>query len=416
MCLIAIVIILSIDNRLANDPIEYLVNSVLKKLYTIRDKFTGIKKLNILFISYGLYPCNIGGVEIFNYHLIQSLNKKGHKTFVITTCNKKIGLKSDVYVVKESKFLPRKISVPLISLIKIYKLRKTIDLIHAPYTGPAWIYGFFLPLCKNIFKIPYVLMIHGGGMYEWGIKVVRDSLFKNSSALIGVSETIKREYEKRTKKDVILIHNLIPKNKTKKSKKDLKNEYNYNDSFIILFLGSIKKIKGIDILIKAFIGLGTKYVREKNLKLIIVGEGSLKIIMKKKVEASGFGDYIRFIGFVEERVKYEYLKLSDVFVIPSRFEAQSLSFLDALSHGLPIIGSDTKGINNIISDWVNGLLFPIGDAHSLKSKLKLVVENKDLRLKLSKNSEAYYRENFNYSTWLTQMTNIYRTVLKNREN
>ena len=184
--------------------------------------------MNILFISYGLFPCKIGGVEIFNYHLIQSLNKKGHKTFVVTTCNKKTGLKSDVYVIKEFKFFPSKILVPMISLIKIYKLRKKIDLIHAPYTGTAWIYGFFLPLCKKIFKIPYVLMIHGGGMYEWGIKVIRDSLFRNSSALIGVSGTIKIEYEKRTKKDVILMPNLIPKMKSKKTKRHLKNEYNYN--------------------------------------------------------------------------------------------------------------------------------------------------------------------------------------------
>ena len=187
-------------------------------------------------------------------------------------------------------------------------------------------------------------------------------------------------------------------------------------NLIILFIGSIKKIKGTDILIKAFIGLGKKYVRDQKLKLIIVGKGPLKERQSKKVEESGFGDYINFLGFIDEKVKYEYLKLSDVFVIPSRFEAQSLSFLDALSHGLPIIGSDTKGINNIISDGVNGLLFPVGDAQTLKSKLKLVVENKELRLKLSKKSEAYYRENFNYSTWLKHMTNIYRTVMKNGEN
>ena len=367
--------------------------------------------MNILFISYGLFPCKIGGVEIFNYYLIDALNNRKHNTYLITSCEKETGLKTKIYIIKKIKYIPSKIIVPIVSFFIILKLRNKIDLIHAPYTGNSWIYGFFLPLTKKLFKIPYVLMIHGGGMHEWGLKAIRKILFKHSDVLIGVSENIKNEYEKRSRKKVVLLPNLIPQKPIIKTKQQLKNKYKLNNKTVFLYLGSIKKIKGTDTLIEAFIQLGIKYIKRNNLRLIIIGSGPLKITLSEKINSYGFEKHIKFVGFVNENIKYEYLRLSDVFVIPSQFEAQSLSLLDAMACGCAIIGSNTNGINNIINDRVNGLLFTLGDIKDLTNKIKILVENKALLKELSKMSQEYHKKYYNYDQWLDKMINVYKKTM-----
>lgn len=366
--------------------------------------------MNILFISFGLYPCKVGGVEIFNYHLIDSLSRKGHKTYVITDCDEDTGLPSEIYTVKRYKLLPRRLTIPIVSLLRIFKLREKIDVIHAPYTGTAWLFGFFLPISKKLLKKPYVLMIHGGGMHEWGISCVRKLLFKEASALIAVSETIKKEYERRTNKEVILMPNLIPAPKSIKTNQELKKKYNLKSGITFLYVGTLKTIKGTDILIDAFIELGFDFIKNNDLNLIVIGRGPLLNNLIRKIKAVNLGHYVHFLGFVNEAIKYDYLKLADVFVIPSRVEAQSISSLDAMANGLAIIGSDINGINNIISDGVNGLLFPVGGIIDLRDKLKILVENGTLRLRLGKNAANYFQRHFNYDIWLEKMIGIYNSV------
>ena len=86
-----------------------------------------------------------------------------------------------------------------------------------------------------------------------------------------------------------------------------------------------------------------------------------------------------------------------------------------MSNGLPIIGADTTGISNMIKDGDNGLLFPVDDHNMLKNKLKLLIEDEDLRLNLAIRSEEYHNENFNYDEWLKKMEEIYLSIYnKNR--
>jgi glycosyltransferase involved in cell wall biosynthesis len=366
--------------------------------------------MNILFISFGLYPCKVGGVEIFNYHLIDRLRRNGHKTHVITYCNKETRLRSNIYVIKNPKFLPRKLTIPILSLLRIFQIRKKIDIIHAPYTATAWFFGFFLPISKILWGKPYVLMIHGGGMHEWGISYVRKLLFKEASAIIAVSETMRREYEKRTNREVLLMPNLIPAPNSSKTKKELKHQYRLEFGLTFLYVGTLKSLKGIEILIDAYIELGSEFINNNNLKLIVIGRGPLKKDMIRKIEAVNLDRNVHFLGFVEEEIKYDYLKLADVFVIPSIVEAQSISSLDAMSNGLAIIGSDIHGISNVICDGVNGLLFRVGDAKDLRDKLKILVDNETLRLRLGKNAANHFQQQFNYEKWLSKMVSIYNSV------
>ncbi|VVB59225.1 Glycosyltransferase Gtf1 [uncultured archaeon] len=368
--------------------------------------------MNIAIISPAIYPHCDGGVEFFNYHLMQELAAQGHKIWVFTwfeydwknenITNVKLSRRSLLFVVPTMIFH---------TLLALKKLKHQIDVIHVPYTSNSQ-FAFPIYLAYKNYKIPYVIFIHGGGMYTWTRKKIQQLFFQSADTIIAVSENIKTEYEKRSKKKIIVMPNLIPFKHSQENKIELLQKYNLKNNIIILYLGAIKKIKGIDNLINAFMNLGLEYVENKKVKLIICGNGPLKKSLDERVDLMGFKEYIKFLGYINEKQKLEYLKMSDIYVIPSHFEAQSISLFEAMYNGLAIIGSDTKGINNIITDGDNGLLFPVDNQDALKNKLMLLIDNENLRLDFSRKSENYYNKHFNYDEWLKKLIQIYASSLK----
>ena len=367
--------------------------------------------MNIAIISPDIYPYISGGVAIFNYHLVKELATQGHKISVFTYFDHdwKNDNITNVKLSRRSLLLVTP-TVTFHILLKLKKLKKQIDIIHVPYTSNSNL-AYPIYLANKFYNISYIIFIHGGGMYPWKRQKIQKNFFQNADAIIAVSEIIKKEYEKRCSKKIIVIPNLIPIKSSNQNKIDLLEKYNLKNKIIILYLGTIKKIKGIETLIDAFIDLGLKYVRNKNVQLMICGNGPLKKSLEKKIDLIGFKENIKFLGYIDEQTKLEYLKMSDIYVIPSHLEAQSISLLEAMSNGLPIIGSDTTGINNLINDGNNGLLFPVNDKNILKNKLKLLIENQNLRLYLGRKSEDYYNEHFNYEEWLKKLVQIYTSSL-----
>ena len=83
---------------------------------------------------------------------------------------------------------------------------------------------------------------------------------------------------------------------------------------------------------------------------------------------------IKFLGFVnDQNTKSELLFSSDVFLGPSHSEALGLVFIEALAHGLPVIGSKTGGIPEIINSDAFGLLVTPEDINEIKNAIKKYV-------------------------------------------
>ncbi len=148
----------------------------------------------------------------------------------------------------------------------------------------------------------------------------------------------------------------------------------------ILFFGQIKKVKGLDILLKA-------------LKEI---PGDIKLIIAGKPHRDDFAYYDRLIGelaledrvikiirFIEDDEREKLFFASDVNVLPYRIIYQSGVLLMAMSYGLPVIASDLEPNVEIIEDKVNGMLFKNGDAQSLSKKIKEFFDDSDMTTKIA---------------------------------
>jgi glycosyltransferase involved in cell wall biosynthesis len=98
-------------------------------------------------------------------------------------------------------------------------------------------------------------------------------------------------------------------------------------------------------------------------------------------------------------------------VIPSLFEGTPVSLIEAMFNGLPIIGANIKGINNIITQKKNGLLFEKGNINDLKNKIRDLVNNIDLASKLGKSVKNDYSRGYKFENVVSDHLSLFKKVV-----
>ena len=160
---------------------------------------------------------------------------------------------------------------------------------------------------------------------------------------------------------------------SKKKKMDrlseLKTRYGFlkNDK-IILSVGRLEGAKNPLLLIDSFHALA-KY--NPNVKLLVVGTGSLEKDVIKRVKKYNLQGNVKFLGVVSSDNVIELMKTSDVFLLTSAFEGMPISVLEALACGLPIVSTDVGEVKKVVK---NGFSGKIVSSHSKDDIAKAVFE------------------------------------------
>jgi glycosyltransferase len=214
---------------------------------------------------------------------------------------------------------------------------------------------------------------------------------------------------------ITLIYNGLEDNKhilSQQEKLSLKKQLQIqNCSKIILFVGRIDKIKGIEELIKAF-----KILKRENCCLLIIGNGEL--LNNCLSECEGYRNRIIFTGYLSKDLIYKYYQIADAGVLLSKHEQCSYVAIEMMMHGIPIIASDTTGLDEMVTDGVNGykirtvenrkiVSFDIDDCSSLLSFM-LDTDNSRLRIEARNKYDREYTS-FRMKTELLSVLNeIYK--------
>jgi len=156
---------------------------------------------------------------------------------------------------------------------------------------------------------------------------------------------------------------------------------------ILLFVGRLKPIKGVEYLIKAM-GL---IQREGNMRLMIVGEGDERQELEKLIAKLKLTANISFQGHVPHHAIPQYMAAADMFILPSLSEGFPVTFLEAMASGLPIIATKVRGMPEIIIEGENGFLVPPQDPGKLAEKILLLLNNSELRERMAQNNREKAR-------------------------
>lgn len=175
---------------------------------------------------------------------------------------------------------------------------------------------------------------------------------------------------------------------------------------VFLFLGRLNKDKGIFDLVAAFYKLEQKY---NNVKLILVGrdEEALEDQIKK---SHHYSHSIRFFGNTNHPETI--YPMGDVFCLPSHREAFGLSIIEASACGLPIICSDTYGLNDSIIDEVTGIRHFTHDSESIFKAMETLYNNKEKRTAFGKNGRTYVSANFSKEAITSLWVRYFHSILK----
>jgi glycosyltransferase involved in cell wall biosynthesis len=122
---------------------------------------------------------------------------------------------------------------------------------------------------------------------------------------------------------------------------------------IILFVGRLDEIKGLDFLILSF----KQIIKKKsNCRLVVIGDGDFYIYLKKSMD---YWNKITFIGHLEKEKLYKFYQVADVGVLPSFHEQCSYVAIEMLMFGIPLIVVDTTGGAESVIDNNTGFVVPV---------------------------------------------------------
>ena len=233
-------------------------------------------------------------------------------------------------------------------------------------------------------------------------------IFKNADKIICISNQIKKYFLKKIKvpnrKLRVIYYGLNESDLNKKKKSRLKSIklQDLKKKFVICCIARHVKQKSLDFLIKTFHQF--KKIETKS-KLILVGEGpetkKLKILAKKL----DVNEDIIWINYAENVLQL--LKLSKVFVLPSKYEGFGLVLLEAMYAKKPIIASRVSAIPEVIKNNWNGLLIKHNDIKDFNSKL-LRIKNEKIAKRLIKNSQITLKKKFNLDKMVKLTNEIYK--------
>jgi glycosyltransferase involved in cell wall biosynthesis len=173
-------------------------------------------------------------------------------------------------------------------------------------------------------------------------------------------------------------------------------------------MGRLVSVKGFDILISAISHLQSVGL---NLDLLIAGSGPEEENLRRISNEMGVST--KFLGWLKDHEKSDFLNSLDIFVCPSREEPFGFVFLEAMEFSLPIVTTNTIGAHEIFKNHAGALISEIDNPISMAKNIQILLSNKSLILKMGKANRQAYLENFSIGSGTQKLAEVMEAVKKN---
>ena len=373
-----------------------------------------------------------GGPARVAYEISKKLVQRGHEVTVYTTDGFKLrldveknkpvnidGIKTYYFRNLSGYLSGRVLPTPYYAPIIARKEIMNFDVIHIHENNTL---GFIVHHYAKKYGIPYVLQGHGSLLCQmsgkkrmigrvWNTLFERPTLFE-ASKVIALTETEAEQCKNigvpNNKIEIVSNGINLSEYENLPEKGEFRKKYLIrDDEKIILYLGRLHKIKGIDILINAFSSIVEKI---SNVKLVIAGpnDGFLSIL-KKQTEDLKISDKILFTGPLYERNKLEAYVDADIYVLPSVYETFPMTVLEACACGTPVIVTDRCGIADIIENVGYVVKY---DVDQLKKAIIKLLSDDELKISFGENGKKMVRRDFVWDQFVNLFEEIYESVIQ----
>lgn len=379
-----------------------------------------------------------GGQERHVLHISKNLVKMGHKVTIITS---DIGISEefkkhlDQDGVKIKKIPAIELDEPenqvLFPSLLSYLMKKDFDIIHAH--GSLCQSSQQALIAAKYLKKPFVFTPH---YHPWNVfsnpktrrirryveRMITAPVASNASAVIAVSDYEKQllndKYPEINENKIKVITNGVDIKfiEETSSRKNVRKKFNIpNGKKYVLFFGSISDLrKGIDRALNAFAIVAKKI---PDAHLIILGKNTDKSIairnLIKKLRITG---RVTPCGYVSDRDKVAFLRMSDVLISPTVYEAFGIVLAEAMYSGVPVVATKSGGIPYVFEHNVHGYL--VGDYNSIHAFAKYTIrllKDEKLRSRLGKAGHKRVKEKFQWPIISRKIEKLYLSLI-NKKN
>ncbi len=192
------------------------------------------------------------------------------------------------------------------------------------------------------------------------------------------------------------------------------------DDRMLLFVGRIEPLKGVDTLIRAIAHMRTTGITDQypHYLSIIGGDPDAKA-REMNTEMTrlqllshelGLQDLVVFLGKRAQSSLPYYYSAADVLIMPSHYESFGMVALEAMACGTPVVASQVGGLAFLIQDGETGFVVPGGDHLALSERLTQLIKEPDLRQRLGEQAAAYAQD-YSWENISAKILDLYNEVL-----
>jgi len=178
-----------------------------------------------------------------------------------------------------------------------------------------------------------------------------------------------------------------------------------HDTPLVLWVGRLDPVKGLDYLIDAFATISGSL----SAHLVLVGSGEMALSLRERIANAGLSSHIHLLGARDDVPRW--LRRADLFVFPSRTEGLPNALLEAMACGLPVITTDVPGCRDLVTHKKTGWLVPFGDTVKLANAIDRLLSNRQLAAQLGLAARQEVEDNWNLMPMLDAYERLYRDIL-----
>jgi glycosyltransferase involved in cell wall biosynthesis len=174
------------------------------------------------------------------------------------------------------------------------------------------------------------------------------------------------------------------------------------DDPLLLVVGRLEPQKGHRVLLDAMPEIRRRFPR---VRLVCVGEGSLRDSLEAQVRALAIEDAVRFVGYWPD--VRDWLAIADLSVLPSFHEGMPVTPVESLAAGCPVVATAVDGTPEVVVHEQTGLTVPPGDAGALANAVCRLLGSPDLRRQLASAGRAWVLDRFSSQRMVERTQNFY---------
>ena len=380
------------------------------------------------------YAWSSGGVARVAYDLSVGLTKHGHKVTVFSTDkglsynkfdkNRAItvdGIETYYFDNLSNALAKTGIAIPLYAALAIREKRKEFDIIHIH--EPRRIMNILVYRYAKKYNIPYVFQAHGALPHSKGLtKRILSWLFdcfftrqflRDASSVVALTTAEVKQYRAFgvPKEKIEIIPNAISLDEyTQRNNGAFRKKFHIPETQkVVLFLGRINEIKGLDTLIKAFARV-TEQISDVTLVIVGPDDGYLgqvrALIASFKIDGN-----VVISGALYGNDKIEAYFAADIYVLPSRYETFPISLLEAFACSKPAIVSNVESMSDLIVNGETGILVKSQDVDDLSFAIISLLNDESKAKEMGKKGRSYLEENLTIDKIISKVEQLYQKCL-----